>query len=151
MTWNLGDASWKKCRGINHIADNAVQVTGEHSHVPYPAKFEVNKQWQLHHQDQPSQDTLTHATLSQEIFAGIPSYSFTQRMIHRRNLNPIQDGSAGWSCHTCPSVMKLGTVVSSQKKVQKYINHLTHHLGFCRHQRYHYFDYVCKSDYSRPS
>ena len=126
--------------------------------MPYPAKFEVNQAVAA----APSRSTQsrhaprvimqeTHATLSHEVFAGVPSYSFIQRMIHRRNLNPIQDGSAGWSCHTCPSVMKLGTVVSSQIKVQKYINHLTHHLGFCRHQRYDYFDYVCKSDYSRPS
>ena len=57
----------------------------------------------------------THATLSQEIFAGIPSYSFIQRLIHRRNLSPIQDGSAGWSCHTCPSVMKLGSCIFPNK------------------------------------
>ena len=40
----------------------------------------------------------THAALSQEVFAEIPSYFFIQRMIQkRRNLNPIQDGPAGWS------------------------------------------------------
>ena len=40
----------------------------------------------------------THATLSQEVFAGIPSYSSIQRIIQRRrNLNRIQDGPAGWS------------------------------------------------------
>ena len=39
----------------------------------------------------------THATLSQEVFAEIPSYSSIQRMIQRRNLNPIQDGPADWS------------------------------------------------------
>ena len=34
----------------------------------------------------------THATLSQEVFAEIPSYSSMQRMIQRRKLNPIQIG-----------------------------------------------------------
>ena len=36
----------------------------------------------------------THATLSQEVFAEIPSYSSMQRIIQRRNLKPIQNGPA---------------------------------------------------------
>ena len=156
MTWNLGDASWKKCRGINHITDNAVQVTGEHSHVPYPAKIEVKQAVAA----APSRSTQsrhapwvimqeTHATLSQEVFAEIRSYSFIQRMIQRRNLNLIQDGSAGWSCHTCPSLMKLAQLYLPKRRSRNKPRDTL--LGFCRHQRYDYFDYVCKIGYSRPS
>ena len=29
-------------------------------------------------------------------------------------------------CHTYPAMMKLGTVIPYQKKIQKYINHVTH-------------------------
>ena len=40
----------------------------------------------------------THATLSHEVFAEIPSYFSIQKMVQRRrNLNPVQDGPAGWS------------------------------------------------------
>ena len=104
MAWNLGDASWKKCRGIYHIADNVVQVTGEHSHMPYLAEIEVKqavaaaRSWLTQSRHAPRvimQET--HATLSQEVFAEIPSYSSIQRIIQRRNLNPIQDGPAGGS------------------------------------------------------
>ena len=95
----------KKCRGYYHIAVNAVQVTGEYSHVPYPAKIEEKQVVTA----APSRSTQSrhaprvimqkaHATLSREVFAEIPSYSSIQRMIQRRrNLNPIQDGPAGWS------------------------------------------------------
>ena len=30
-------------KSVNHIAVNAMQVTGEYSHVPYPAKIEVKQ------------------------------------------------------------------------------------------------------------
>ena len=33
-------------------------------------------------------------------------------------------------CHTYPTMMKLGTVISYLKKIQKYMNHVTHHLRF---------------------
>ena len=87
-------------KSVNHIAVNAMQVTGEYSHVPYPAKIEVKQAVTA----APSRSTQsrhaprlimqeTHATLSREVFAEIPSYSSIQRMIQRRrNLNPIQMG-----------------------------------------------------------
>ena len=92
-------------KSVNHIAVNAMQVTGEYSHVPYPAKIEVkqavtaapSRSTQSRHAPRVIMQE-THATLSQEVFAEIPSYSSIQRMIQRRrNLNPIQDGPAGWS------------------------------------------------------
>ena len=33
------------------------------------------------------------------------------------------------SCHTYPTMMKLGTVIPYPKKIQKYINHVTHLLS----------------------
>ena len=92
-------------KSVNHIAVNAVQVAGEYSHVPYPAKLEVkqavtaapSRSTQSRHAPRVIMQE-THATLSQEVFAEIPSYSSIQRMIQRRrNLNHIQDGPAGWS------------------------------------------------------
>ena len=82
-----------------------MQVTGEHSHVPYPAKTKVkqavtaapSRSTQSRHAPRVIMQE-THTTLSQEVFAEVPSYSSIQRMIQRRrNLNPIQDGPAGWS------------------------------------------------------
>ena len=81
-----------------------MQVTGEHSHVPYPVKIELkqavtvapSRSTQSRHASQVIMQE-TPATLSQEVFAEIPSYSPTQRIIQRRNLNPIQDRPAGWS------------------------------------------------------
>ena len=32
-------------------------------------------------------------------------------------------------CHTYPTTMKLGTVISYPKKIQKYMNHVTHPLS----------------------
>ena len=91
-------------KSVNHIAVNAMQVTGEYSHVPYPAKIEVkqavtaapSRSTQSRHAPRVIMQE-TYATLSQEVFAEIPSYSSIQRMIQRRNLNPIQDGLADWS------------------------------------------------------
>ena len=79
-------------------------MTGKHSHVPYPEKIEV-KQAVTAAPSRPTQSRHaprvimqeTYATLSQEVFAEILSYSSIQRMIQRRNLNPIQDGLADWS------------------------------------------------------
>ena len=86
-------------KSVNHIAVNAMQVTGEYSHVPYPAKIEVkqavtaapSRSTQSRHAPRVIMQE-THATLSQEVFAEIPSYSSMQRMIQRRKLNPIQIG-----------------------------------------------------------
>ena len=91
-------------KSVNHIAVNAMQVTGEYSHVPYPAKIEVkqaviaapSRSTQSRHAPRVIMQE-TYATLSQEVFAEIPSHSSIQRMIQRRNLNLIQDGSADWS------------------------------------------------------
>ena len=57
-------------------------------------------------------------------------------------INPIQDGLfRGCSrmrgqkgplpkiCHTYPTMMKLGTVIPYPKKIQKYMNHVTHPLS----------------------
>ena len=82
-----------------------MQVTGEHSHVPYPAKTKVkqavtaapSRSTQSRHAPRVIMQK-THTTLSQEVFAEVPSCSSIQGMIQRRrNLNPIQDGPAGWS------------------------------------------------------
>ena len=94
----------KKVRRYKSYADNAVHVTGEHSHVPYPAKIQVkqavtaapSRSTQSRHAPRVIMQE-THAALSQEVFAEIPSYCFIQRMIQRRNLNSIQDGPADWS------------------------------------------------------
>ena len=32
-------------------------------------------------------------------------------------------------CHTYLTMMKLGTVMPNLKKIQKYMNHVTHHLS----------------------
>ena len=32
-------------------------------------------------------------------------------------------------CHTYPTIMKLGTIISYLKKTQKYMNHVTHLLS----------------------
>ena len=32
-------------------------------------------------------------------------------------------------CHTYPTIMKLGTVISYLKKIQRYINHVTHSVS----------------------
>ena len=32
-------------------------------------------------------------------------------------------------CHTYPTMMKLGTLIPYLKKIQKYLNHVTHHLS----------------------
>ena len=72
--------------------------------MPYPAKIELkqavtaapSRSTQSRHAPQVIMQE-THATLSQEVFAEIPSYSSTQIIIQRRNLNPIHDRPAGWS------------------------------------------------------
>ena len=33
------------------------------------------------------------------------------------------------TCHTYPAMIKLGTVIPYLKKIQKYINHVTHPLS----------------------
>ena len=74
-------------------------MTGEYFRVPYPAKIEVkqavtaalSRSTQSRHALRVIMQE-THATLSQEVFAEIPSYSSMQRMIQRRKLNPIQIG-----------------------------------------------------------
>ena len=66
-------------------------------------------------------------------------------------LNPIQDGLLrGWSrmegpkrppipkiCHIYPTMMKLGTVISYLKKIQKIYESRDTRLGFCWH--HHFF------------
>ena len=32
-------------------------------------------------------------------------------------------------CHTYPTIMKLGTLIPYLKKIQKYVNHVTHPLS----------------------
>ena len=32
-------------------------------------------------------------------------------------------------CHTYPTMMKLGTLTTYLNKIQKYMNHVTHHLS----------------------
>ena len=54
------------------------------------------------------------------------------------DINPIsglltdeggQKGPLPEICHTYPTMMKLGTVIPHLKKIQKFINHVTHPLS----------------------
>ena len=105
-------------------------------------KLNWNKQWQLHHQDQRSQDMLHELLCKRHMQHYHMKYlqkylhTFLYRKWFKEEETLTYLGWACWlvterpSCHTCPLVMKLSTVISSLKKIQKYINHVTHHLGF---------------------
>lgn len=78
----------KKCRVRIHIANNIVQVTGEHSHVPNPGKIEVKqavtaaRSRSIQSRDAPRVITQeTQATLSQEVVAEMLSYFSMQVMM----------------------------------------------------------------------
>ena len=81
----------KKCRGQIHVMNNDIEITGNHDHVPNPAKIEMKQSLsEVRRRSSQSRDTPrliiqeTQATLSEEAVAELPSYSSVQRMIQRK-------------------------------------------------------------------
>ena len=75
-------------------------------------------------------------------FWGESDYNISHKYCNWEQFNPIQDGPfQGCSriggkkaplpkiCQAYPTIMKLGTVIPYLKKIQKYMNHLTHLLS----------------------
>ena len=81
----------KKCRGQIHVMNNDIEITGNHDHVPNPAKIEMKLSLsEVRRSSSQSRDTPrliiqeTQAELSEEAVAELPSYSSVQRMIQRK-------------------------------------------------------------------
>ena len=123
-------------------------------------KLKWNKQWQLHYQDQPSQDMLYELLCKRHMQHYHKKY--LQKYLHTllcrewfREESLTLFRWACWlvterpSCHTCPSVIKLGSYIFPKEDPELHKPRDTP-LGFCRHQHYDYFDYVFKINYSRP-
>ena len=81
-----------------------------------------------------------------EKFMKIFSMQLSHHNIQNKNLNfnSIQDGLLAWLltdgsgkkafplskiCHTYPTMMKLSTVLPDLRRIQKYMNHMTHPLS----------------------
>ena len=106
--------------------------------------------WCFNRQDLMSSGSVTYKPWNSEIVKFWNSVMRTFSSIYVNCFNPVQDGLF-WGCsrmggakmsplpkffHTYPTIMKLGTVIPYQKKIQKIYESRDTLLEFCWHQHF---------------